>query len=109
MVAVSASAHSLDALYAELADLVAPGTLAPGEKVRRHGRWAEVAGILALAFDLDLGDWRPRLKRLFELRNAAVHPKMQWVEPQKHPAPGLTTASARRRTCSRRSGGSSPR
>lgn len=36
------------------------------------------------AFDLDLGDWRPRLKRLFELRNAAVHPKMQWVEPQKH-------------------------
>ena len=61
MVAVSACAHSLDALYAEIAELVGPETLSKWEKVRRPGRWAEVAGVLGLAFDIDLAHWRPPL------------------------------------------------
>jgi hypothetical protein len=86
MVTIAACAHALEALYAELAELVGPDTLAEWDKARRHGRWAEVAGILALAFAVDVADWRPRLKRLFELRNAAVHPKVRWESPQMHPA-----------------------
>jgi hypothetical protein len=93
MVAVSACAHSLDALYAELAELVGPETFADWEKIRRPGRWAEVAGIIGLAFDVDVADWRPRLRSLFKLRNDAVHPKVRFESPQKHPALPVNVAS----------------
>jgi hypothetical protein len=37
MIAIAACAHSLDAVYAELAECVAPKTLAAWENVRRRG------------------------------------------------------------------------
>lgn len=93
MIAVASCAHSLDALYAELAEFVAPATLAEWEAVRRHGRWSEIAGLLALAVDADVTAWRPRLKNLFvKLRNPAVHPKVNATPPVKHPALGLNVA-----------------
>jgi len=64
MIGIAACAHSLDALYAELAELVGPNTLAEWEENRRGGRWAEVAGILDLSFDVDVDRWRPRLRTL---------------------------------------------
>jgi hypothetical protein len=64
MIGIAACAHSLDALYAELAELVGPDTLAEWEENRRGGRWAEVAGILDLSFDVDVDRWRPRLRTL---------------------------------------------
>ena len=65
MIAVAASAHSLDALYAELAELIGPETLAQWDEMRRGGRWAEIAGILELSFDVSVDAWRPRLRTLF--------------------------------------------
>ena len=38
MIGIAACAHSLDALYAELAELVGPDTLAEWEENRRGGR-----------------------------------------------------------------------
>jgi hypothetical protein len=85
MVAIAACAHALDALYGELAEVTAPGTLSNWEKTRRGGRWAEVAGVLELAFEVDIAAWRPRLRTLFKLRNNAVHPKLRFDAPQTHP------------------------
>jgi hypothetical protein len=87
MIAVAASAHALDALYAELAELVGPETLATWETSRRGGRWAEIAAILELSFVVDVDPWRPRLKTLFvERRNPVVHPKANLKPVVKHPA-----------------------
>ena len=87
MMTSAACAHSLDALYTELAELVGPETLAAWQQqTRRHGRWGEVAAILGLALDVDVGLWRPRLRALFvERRNPAVHPKAKYRETQQHP------------------------
>jgi hypothetical protein len=86
MIAIAACAHSLDALYSELAELVGPDTLAQWERTRRGGRWAAVAGILELSFAVDVDPWRPRLRTLFEeRRNPAIHPKAKDKTPKKHP------------------------
>jgi hypothetical protein len=86
MIGIAACAHSLDALYTELAELVGPDTLAEWEETRRGGRWAEVAGILALSFDVDVDQWRPRLRTLFVgRRNPVIHPKAKDKTPEKHP------------------------
>jgi hypothetical protein len=85
-IGIAACAHSLDALYTELAELVGPDTLAEWEETRRGGRWAEVAGILALSFDVDVDQWRPRLRTLFVgRRNPVIHPKAKDKTPEKHP------------------------
>jgi hypothetical protein len=87
MIGIAACAHSLDALYAELAELVGPDTLAKWAETRRPGRWAEVAGILEISFDVDVGRWRSPLRMLFvERRNPAIHPKAKDKTPEKHPA-----------------------
>jgi hypothetical protein len=87
LVAVAACAHSLDALYAELAELVGPETLAEWTERTRGGRWAQVAGILELAVERDVEPWRPRLQTLYqELRNPAVHPKAKAKALKEHPA-----------------------
>jgi hypothetical protein len=86
MIGIAACAHSLDALYTELAELVGPDTLAEWEETRRGGRWAEVAGILALSFDVDVDQWRPRLRTLFVgRRNPVIHRKAKDKTPEKHP------------------------
>jgi hypothetical protein len=94
LVGIAACAHSLDALYAELAELVAPETLAEWEGKRRGGRWAEIAGILELSLRVAADPWRPRLKTLFvEGRNPAIHPKAKDKGPVKHPALGVNVAA----------------
>ena len=84
MIAVAACAHSLDALYAELAELVEPET--PAKRKRRRGRWAEIADVLALSVNADVDEWRSRLQKLFQtLRNPAVHPDAKNEPPVRHP------------------------
>ena len=88
MIAVAACSHSLDALYAELAEHTAPKTLAKWQEARRGGRWREIAAILDLAVDADVEAWRPRLKTLFEgRRNPVVHPKVRWWTEDSGDAP----------------------
>jgi hypothetical protein len=85
MIGIAACAHSLDALYAELAEHVGPETLARWAETRRPGRWAEVAGILDLAVDRNVNEWRSRLKALFvDLRNPAIHPAARDRAPERH-------------------------
>lgn len=94
MIAIAACAHSLDALYAELAEYVAPTTVAEWEQARRGGRWAEIAGLLALSVTADVEAWRARLRTLFtERRNPAVHPKAKAREPVRHPAIPVNVAA----------------
>lgn len=94
MIAVAASAHSLDALYAELAELIGPETLAQWDEMRRGGRWAEIAGILELSFDVSVDAWRPRLRTLFvERRNPAIHAKAKPKPVAKHPTLPVNVAS----------------
>jgi len=85
MVALAASAHSLDALYAELAELVGPETVAKWDERRRGGRGAQVAAVLELSVDVDVAELRPRLKRHFERRDTAVHPRRKSSKPESHP------------------------
>jgi hypothetical protein len=90
MIAVSACAHALDALYAEVATLHREDDL-PSRKRRR--RWQQIADLVDFAFNVEVAGWRPRLEELFRLRDAAVHPKMQWEAPQKHPALPVNVSS----------------
>jgi hypothetical protein len=86
MIAVAACAHSLDALYAELAEHVGPETLVKWEETRRGGRWAEIAGVLELSFAVEVDPWRSRLRTLFvDRRNPAIHPKAKFKPAAKHP------------------------
>jgi hypothetical protein len=93
MIAIAACAHSLDGLYAELAEHVAPETLAKWEETRRpragRGRWADIAAILELSVERDVEPWRAPLKTLFEDRNRAVHPKAKFRDLEDHPALGI--------------------
>jgi hypothetical protein len=94
MIAIAACAHSLDGLYAELAEHVAPETLAKWEEARsKGGRWADIAAILELAVERDVEPWRSRLKTLFEDRNRVVHPKAKFQDTETHPALGLEVAA----------------
>jgi hypothetical protein len=86
MIAVAACAHSLDALYAELAEQVGrPETRAKGK--RRRGRWTKIADVLELSVNAGVDEWRSRLQNLFKkLRNPAVHPDAKDERPVPHPA-----------------------
>jgi hypothetical protein len=92
MIVIAACAHSLDGLYAELAELVGPETLAKWEEARKGGRWREVAAILELSVERDVDPWRPRMKALFEDRNRVVHPKAKDKAPEKHPVLDVNVA-----------------
>ena len=84
MIAVAACAHSLDALYAELAEQVEPET--PPKRKQRRGRWAKIADVLELSVNADVDEWRVRLRKLFQtLRNPAVHPNTKDEPPVRHP------------------------
>jgi hypothetical protein len=94
MVAVAASAHSLDALFAELAELVGTDTIAEWEQIRRRERWAQIAGILEFAFNVNVEPWRSRLRTLFvERRNPVVHPKAKFKPVAKHPTLQVNVSS----------------
>ena len=66
MIGIAACAHALDALYAELAELIDGDALKERAKRIRGGRWTYVAAALELAVDRDVGPWRPRIKKLFK-------------------------------------------
>jgi hypothetical protein len=94
MIGTTACASSLDALYSELAEHVAPLTLAQWESDVRSGgggRRAEVAAVLKLALDVDTEPWKQRLRTLYDdLRNPAVHPKVKPKPAVPHPVLGST-------------------
>jgi hypothetical protein len=85
MIAIAAAAHSLEALYRELAGLVQPESVEGWEARRKHGMWAQVQGALVLAFEIEPERWRHEVATLFRLRNAAVHPRVALRESEPHP------------------------
>jgi hypothetical protein len=86
MIGIAACAHALDALYAELRELVDRDALAERAKETGGRRWAYVAAALELAVDRDVGPWQPRIKKLFkQLRDPAVHPSAKAEQAVPHP------------------------
>jgi hypothetical protein len=91
MIAVAGAAHALEALYGEIRGLVQPESVEAWERVRQHGRWAEVQGALVLGFEVEPERWHSELGHLFKLRNDVVHPKTALKEAKQHPL-GVNTA-----------------
>jgi hypothetical protein len=89
MVAISAAAHALDALYGQLVtpEIKAAG---PGDDQRRE---AHIRECLKRRFDTGKRDreWVSRFKRLFDLRDAAVHAKVELLPAVPHPS-GVSNA-----------------
>jgi hypothetical protein len=94
MVAVSASAHAIDALYGTTRELIdlPPGTVERWE-ANRTPRRSRILETLKAACQLgSLGSaWANEFRWLFDLRDAAVHHDSPAQEPVPHPAniPGL--------------------
>jgi hypothetical protein len=84
MVAISAAAHALDALYGQLVtpDIKAAG---PGDD---KGREAHIRECLKRRFDTGKRDleWVSRFRRLFDLRDAAVHAEVKSLPAVPHPS-----------------------
>ena len=84
MVAISAAAHALDALYGQLVtpEIKAAG---PGDDQRRE---AHIREFLKRRFDTGKRDreWVSLFKRLFGLRDAAVHAKVELLPAVPHPS-----------------------
>jgi hypothetical protein len=100
MIAVSASAHALDALYGELRDRVplpdwlrAAWAKKKAETGRGSPRHSVIVETLKLGFTLGkaAADWPARFEWLFDLRDAAVHFEEDFHEPVPHPL-GTSTA-----------------
>jgi hypothetical protein len=90
MVAISAAAHALDALYGQL---VTPAIkeAGPGDDKRRE---THIRECLKRRFDTgkrDQEEWVSRFKRLFALRDAAVHAKVELLPAVPHPS-GVSNA-----------------
>ncbi len=101
MIAVSASAHALDALYGELRDEI-PLPIGWSTRGRREAekgkgppRHARILETLKLGFAVGKGasQWPPQFKDLFDRRDAALHPREDFHEPVPHPAGTNTAAS----------------
>jgi hypothetical protein len=87
LVAVTASALAVEALYGELKYLVPPQNL--DKRGRLNDQYKTVRNTLALAFGLDEPDEQrlgAKLKDLFERRNAAVHPYSEALPLVAHPS-----------------------
>jgi hypothetical protein len=67
---------------------VQPESVESWEAPRKHGRWAEMQGALALGFAVEPDRWRSDIAWLFKLRNAAVHPRTAFGPPTRHPTGG---------------------
>lgn len=89
LIAVSASAHALDALYGAVATIV-PSPPAPT-------RWSTILETFKRAFLVrgraGGGGWARELEWLFGLRDAAVHHEEEDREPVPHPT-GTNVSSA---------------
>lgn len=91
MVTVSAAAHSLDGLYGQL---ITPEIKADGPRPDSR-REAHVRELLKRRFRIDgqlAQRWAPEFRWLFDLRDAAVHSKVQRRPMVPHPS-GLTSTS----------------
>jgi len=89
LVAITATAHTIEALYGDIKYLIPPPTR------RGDSRDQRIAGGLSVAFGLtpDQRTWlRERLTWLGDLRNFAVHPYTEDEAPRPHPA-GVRTSS----------------
>jgi hypothetical protein len=97
LVAVTASAIAVEALYGELKYLVPPQNL--DKRERPNEQYKTVRNTLALAFGLDEPDKQrlgAKLKDLFERRNDAVHPYSEALPPAPHPSGVYTTVELAR-------------
>jgi hypothetical protein len=102
MIAVSASAHALDALYGDLGDIIPlPSALTQawatkraktGKGPPRHARIVETLKI-GFALGKAASNWPPRFEELFDRRDAAVHFKEDFHIPVPHPVGANTAAS----------------
>ncbi len=96
MIAVSASAHALDALYGELQEMIPlPESWRRKEPKTCRGpaRHARIVETLKLGFALGKAavEWPPRFEWLFDLRDSAVHFEGGFRPPVPHPV-GVHTA-----------------
>jgi hypothetical protein len=84
MVAISATAHALDALYGQL---ITPAIKESGPRDDQR-REAHIRECLKRRFDTGKRDqdWVSRFKRLFDLRDAAVHAKVEDDEDDQLPS-----------------------
>jgi hypothetical protein len=92
LVAVSAAAHALDALYAELKPLVVSAETAEAWKKNGTKRREQIRETLKLGFRIG-DEWRDDFQWLFDLRDDAVHPDFSFGDPyaREHPL-GLNAA-----------------
>ena len=89
MVAISAAAHALDALYGQL---VTPEIKVAGPRDDK-GREAHIRECLKRRFDTGKRDleWVSHFQRLFNLRDAAVHAEVKQLPAVPHPS-GVSNA-----------------
>jgi hypothetical protein len=89
LIAISASAHALDALYGVVADITTP--------VRASTRWASLLETFKATFDVlgpaGGGAWAREFEWLFDLRDAAVHHDEENRDSVPHPT-GTNTSWA---------------
>jgi hypothetical protein len=81
IVAVTASAHALDALYAELKPLVVPESVSETWQRKRPVRRNQIHETFQLAFRISAQEWRSEFAWLFGLRDDAVHPSFAFEVP----------------------------
>lgn len=86
MVAISAAAHALDAIYGGLQGMA--GVRRPGGDAARH---CYIRTALTSAYKVDnavSGHWKREFTWLFSLRDAAAHPSAMLKVPVPHPLLG---------------------
>jgi hypothetical protein len=95
LIAVAAAAHALDALYGEIRDLVLPDEVSrkwSDDPRSGPSRPIKLQETLKHGCKIAADRWRVDLVRLFDLRDAAVHPQVQFRPPTPNPVVGARTA-----------------
>jgi hypothetical protein len=94
LIAISAVAHTLDALYGEIRNLALPPALRATWAKPRSGPPRQEKIVQALKHGFAIGKqaehWAEELDWLDGLRDAAVHPKIEFREAKEHPVAGPT-------------------
>lgn len=88
MIAVSGSAHAIDALYGTIREQIAvPPELSESWERNRTARRDRILETLKLGFDLgNVTGWVAEFEWLFGLRDAAVHHEAEFGESVPHPS-----------------------
>ena len=83
LLAVTASAYTIDAVYAEVKYRIPPPSHRPDKRDSQLSHaFAEAFGLL----EANIGRLKSEIHWLFELRDKAVHPYTEPSVPEKHPA-----------------------